>query len=75
MSPGLNELDRDAFFEGAYSHFAEPGVWDLYPEVNEVLTALHDRFDLAVIQFRRPPPDGLRASRYLEILLPRLSFQ
>jgi putative hydrolase of the HAD superfamily len=49
VSPGLNELDRDAFFEGAYSHFAEPGVWDLYPEVNEVLAALHGRFDLAVI--------------------------
>ena len=49
VSPGLDELDRDAFFEGAYSHFAEPGVWDLYPEVNEVLTTLQGRFDLAVI--------------------------
>jgi putative hydrolase of the HAD superfamily len=49
VSPGLDELDRDAFFEGAYSHFAEPGVWDLYPEASEVLGALHDRFDLAVI--------------------------
>jgi putative hydrolase of the HAD superfamily len=49
VSPGLDELDRDAFVEGAYSHFAEPGVWDLYPEVNEVLAALHGRFDLAVI--------------------------
>jgi putative hydrolase of the HAD superfamily len=49
VSPGLNELDRDAFFEGAYSHFAEPGVWDLYPEVSEVLAASHGRFDLAVI--------------------------
>lgn len=49
VSPGLDELDRDAFFEGAYSHFAEPGVWDLYPEVNEVLAALHGQFDLAVI--------------------------
>jgi len=49
VSPGLNELDRDAFFEDAYSHFAEPGVWDLYPEVNEVLSALDGRFDLAVI--------------------------
>jgi putative hydrolase of the HAD superfamily len=47
--PGLDELDRDAFFEGAYSHFAEPGVWDLYPEVGEVLAGLHGRFDLAVI--------------------------
>jgi putative hydrolase of the HAD superfamily len=49
VAPGTRELDRDAFFEGAYSHFAEPGVWDLYPEVNEVLAALHGRFDLAVI--------------------------
>jgi putative hydrolase of the HAD superfamily len=48
-APGLNELDRDAFFEGAYGHFAEPGVWDLYPEVSEVLGALHGRFELAVI--------------------------
>jgi len=49
VAPGLKELDRDAFFEGAYGHFAEPGVWDLYPEVSEVLAALHGRFDLAVI--------------------------
>jgi putative hydrolase of the HAD superfamily len=49
VAPGLNELDRDAFFEGAYGHFAEPGVWDLYPEVAEVLAALHRHFDLAVI--------------------------
>ena len=49
VSPDLPELDRDAFFEGAYSHFAEPGVWDLYPEVSEVLATLHGRFDLAVI--------------------------
>jgi putative hydrolase of the HAD superfamily len=49
VSPDLGELDRDAFFEGAYGHFAEPGVWDLYPEVADVLPALHDRFTLAVI--------------------------
>lgn len=49
VAPGLEELDRDAFFEGAYGHFAEPGVWDLYPEVEEVLSALHPRFELAVI--------------------------
>ena len=49
IQPGLDELDRDAFFEGAYSHFAEPGVWDLYPEAMEVLEKLHGRFDLAVI--------------------------
>jgi len=49
VDPGVGELDRDAFFEGAYSHFAEPGVWDLYPEVSEVLEKLRDRFQLAVI--------------------------
>jgi putative hydrolase of the HAD superfamily len=49
VAPGLGELDRDAFFEGAYGHFAEPGVWDLYPETIEVLDALHGRFELAVI--------------------------
>jgi putative hydrolase of the HAD superfamily len=49
VAPGLDALDRDAFFEGAYGHFAEPGVWDLYPEVAEVLVALKRRFDLNVI--------------------------
>jgi putative hydrolase of the HAD superfamily len=49
VQPDTNELDRDAFFEGAHGHFAEPGVWDLYPEVSEVLAALHDRFELSVI--------------------------
>jgi putative hydrolase of the HAD superfamily len=49
VAPNLAELDRDAFFEGVYSHFAEPGVWDLYPEVLEVLEALHGKFQLAVI--------------------------
>ena len=49
VAPRLNELDRDAFFEGAYGHFAEPGVWDLYPEVVDVLSVLRGRFQLAVI--------------------------
>ena len=48
-APGTGELDRDAFFEVAYSHFAEAGVWDLYPEVAEILQALHGRFELAVV--------------------------
>jgi putative hydrolase of the HAD superfamily len=49
VAPDLGELDRDAFLEGVYSHFAEPGVWDLYPEVNDVLEELHGHFQLAVI--------------------------
>ena len=49
VAPGTRELDRDAFFEAAYSHFAEAGVWNLYPEVAEVLGILRPRFDLAII--------------------------
>ena len=49
VAPGIRELDRDAFFEVAYSHFAETGVWELYPEVIEVLAQLRSRFDLAVV--------------------------
>lgn len=48
-APSLNELDRDNFFEVAYEHFAESGVWKLYPEVVEVLQSLSPRFTLAVI--------------------------
>jgi len=49
VAPSLSELDRDNFFEIAYEHFAEPGVWELYPEVPEVLDQLRPRFQLAVI--------------------------
>jgi putative hydrolase of the HAD superfamily len=48
-APSLGELDRDNFFEVAYGHFAEAGVWELYPEVVEVLTRLRPEFQLAVI--------------------------
>ena len=49
VEPSLTELDRDNFFEIAYEHFAEPGVWELYPEVPELLKQLRPRFQLAVI--------------------------
>jgi putative hydrolase of the HAD superfamily len=49
VAPSTSELDRDAFFEVAYAHFAEAGVWELYPEVVEVLEALRPRFDFAVV--------------------------
>jgi len=49
VAPHTSELDRDAFFEVAYSHFAEAGVWELYPDVIEVLEVLQPRFELAVI--------------------------
>src|SRR4051794_23041575 len=43
VAADLNELDRDGYFEAVYGHFAEPGVWDLFPEAVEVLEALHSR--------------------------------
>jgi len=49
VAPELSELDRDNFFEVAYEHFAESGVWELYPEVRPVLEELQTRFQLAVI--------------------------
>ena len=49
VAPSLSEIDRDNFFEVAYEHFAEAGVWELYPEVPEVLEQLQPRFQLAVI--------------------------
>jgi putative hydrolase of the HAD superfamily len=49
VAPSLSEFDRDNFFEIAYEHFAEAGVWELYPEVVDVLEKLRRRFQLAVI--------------------------
>jgi putative hydrolase of the HAD superfamily len=49
VEPSLNELDRDNFFEISYEHFAEAGVWELYPEVVDVLESLRPRFDLSIV--------------------------
>ena len=49
VAPSLSEFDRDNFFEIAYQRFAEPGVWELYPEVPCVLEQLQPRFQLAVV--------------------------
>ncbi|PYK69369.1 MAG: hypothetical protein DME45_02560 [Verrucomicrobia bacterium] len=48
-APDVGELDRDNFFEVAYEHFAESGVWELYPDVVDVLKQLHRRFQLAIV--------------------------
>ena len=48
-APQTKDLDRDAFFEVAYEHFAEAGVWELYPEVLEVVENLHGRHQLGII--------------------------
>jgi putative hydrolase of the HAD superfamily len=46
---GAEEVDRGPFFEELYAEFVKPAVWRLYPEVEEVLTALGSRFELGVI--------------------------
>lgn len=48
-APATKDLDRDAFFEVAYEHFAEAGVWELYPEVVDVVEKLHAQHQLAII--------------------------
>ncbi len=45
----LDPLDFDTFFEAAYGHFAEAGVWELYPDVLEVLAVLALGYELAVV--------------------------
>ena len=49
VAPQLHELDRDNFFEVAYEHFAEAGVWESYPETLETLERIAGRFHLAVL--------------------------
>lgn len=49
VAPSLSEVDRDNFFAIAYEHFAESGVWKLYPDVLDALRQLRERFQLAVI--------------------------
>jgi putative hydrolase of the HAD superfamily len=49
VAPSLSEFDRDNFFEIAYEHFAESGVWKPYPEVPGVLKQLQPRYQLAVV--------------------------
>ena len=48
-APDLPAAERQRYFEIVYAYFAEAGVWELYPEVLEVLRVLHRRHRLAVI--------------------------
>jgi putative hydrolase of the HAD superfamily len=49
VAPSVRDLDRDNFFEIAYEHFAEAGVWELYPEVIDVLQGLPRQLRLAIV--------------------------
>jgi putative hydrolase of the HAD superfamily len=48
-APRTKDLDRDAFFEVAYEHFAEAGVWELHSDVIDTLRELTPRHELAII--------------------------
>lgn len=43
------KMDRGACFEELWSEFVKPGVWELYPETRDVLSALAGRFRLGVV--------------------------
>lgn len=44
-----SHFDQEQFFETAYAHFAEPGVWRVYPEVRDVLETIAPKFQLGII--------------------------
>lgn len=41
--------DFPAFFEELYAHFAEPGVWEIYPDVLPALDELRGKFSLGIV--------------------------
>lgn len=65
---------KQAYFEKLYDHFAEPGVWALFPEVHEVLQALRGRgFELGVVsnfdRRLRPVLDHLALTAYFRRII------
>ena len=43
------QLNPDAYFDELYAEFIQPGVWELFPEVRQVLATLRPRFRLALV--------------------------
>lgn len=42
-------LPREKYFQMLYAEFTRPGVWELFPEVREVLSTLQPHYRLGVI--------------------------
>jgi putative hydrolase of the HAD superfamily len=42
-------IDREAVFADLYSEFVKPGVWELYPEVREVLEAVRASYRIGIV--------------------------
>jgi putative hydrolase of the HAD superfamily len=66
-------FDRAPFFEELYREFTKPGVWELYPEVMEVLQSLHGRYRLGIISNfdarLRPILANLAIDRFFELVV------
>ena len=43
------QLNRETYFETLYQEFTRPHIWELFPEVQETLSALSRRFRLGLI--------------------------
>lgn len=49
MAISETACDREALFNDLYTHFAKPGVWELFPEVTDVLKQCNAHFRLGII--------------------------
>jgi putative hydrolase of the HAD superfamily len=49
LSVSETQLDREAYFSELYSEFTRPGIWALFPEVEEVLATLAEHYELGVL--------------------------
>jgi putative hydrolase of the HAD superfamily len=45
----METLPREEYFEALYAEFTLPGIWELYPEVQEILPTLLPHYRLGVI--------------------------
>lgn len=43
------DLNRTAYFDELYHEFTRPGIWELFPEVSEVLASMQPQFRLGII--------------------------
>ena len=75
VSPGIDPLDRDTFFEAAYGHFAEAGVWELPRRPGSSGNTGPAFRARSRFEFRWPLAIHSRAPRALKIFSTRLPLQ
>lgn len=47
--PRHGDFNRRAYFTELYDEFTKPGVWDVFPEVRNVLANLAERYEMGII--------------------------